>query len=259
MGRTGINNHTIGMFSLLSAMGIDKTVVSKNVAETYEIGDGKKDLKMSFGNLLFSQSIVKEYTDLLELKSSNTTDVNPMSNTEILTTMISELEDKLIKEGYLDYAEDEDSNNVFDKLTGDNLVINIADPSNSDPVVDLHVLKLLSLLMEYQPDIRDMQKVLNMSSNGMGLDLIEANNNLTILNRALNSGKLDNFSKLLFKELPESAEDKIIKIRGLRAVVPNTPIGASIINSYEAIQSLWSGFYPYESENYKDSVEMALS
>ena len=92
MGRTGINNHTISVFSIMAMLGIDKTSVSPDIVKKY--GLKITDNKMSFGNLLLSQNIVKEIVDKLEYNNSNLTDFD---NKQVID-IIKDIKKKLVAE-----------------------------------------------------------------------------------------------------------------------------------------------------------------
>lgn len=275
MGRTGINNHTISVFSIMAMLGIDKTSISPDIVKKY--GLKITDNKMSFGNLLLSQNIVKEIVDKLEYNNSNLTDFD---NKQVID-IIKDIKKRLVAEKNIKTTDsdeilyDEESGVIlvntqdnFDLLTGDNLVEMIAsgEIENSNDF-NYQVLSLLEKLYSYQDQFRNAQKILNISSNGLGLDLIENNNLNQLLRKVVNNKRLLGIQKLLFdnlneidlKKLSKDQRDKVVFVNEFSGgLVPTTPIGASILNAFTMSKNLWGSMFPYQNKTYRNAIEYAL-
>ena len=275
MGRTGINNHTIAVFSIMAMLGIDKTSISPDVVKKY--GLKITDNKMSFGNLLLSQNIVKEIVDKLEYNNSNLTDFD---NKQVID-IIKDIKKKLVKEKDIKITDSDEilydeeggiiavnTQDNFDLLTGDNLVEMIAsgEIENSDNF-NYQVLSLLEKLYSYQDQFRNAQKILNISSNGLGLDLIENNNLNQLLKKVVDNKRLVGIQKLLFNnlnvldtsELSREQKDKVVFVNEFSGgLIPTTPIGASILNAFTMSKNLWGSMFPYQDRTYRDAIKYAL-
>ena len=275
MGRTGINNHTISVFSIMAMLGIDKTSISPDVVKKY--GLKITDNKMSFGNLLLSQNIVKEIVDKLEYNNSNLTDFD---NKQVID-IIKDIKKKLVKEKDIKITDSDEilydeeggiiavnTQDNFDLLTGDNLVEMIAsgEIENSNDF-NYQVLSLLEKLYSYQDQFRNAQKILNISSNGLGLDLIENNNLNELLKKVVDNKRLVGIQKLLFKNLSEvdvttlsrEEKDKVVFVNEFSGgLLPTTPIGASILNAFTMSKNLWGSMFPYQDRVYRDAIKYAL-
>lgn len=275
MGRTGINNHTISVFSIMSMLGIDKTPVSNEVIKNYNLGISNN--QMSFGNLLLSQNIVSKIVQKLEYNNSNVTEFDNKQVIDIIKDIKKELEPSrpYAEEGETLYNEEGEpisSNTVgdYDLLTGDNLVKAIAGETlEFHQDFEFQILDLLERLYSFQTQFRNAQKVLNISSNGLGLDLVEANNYNQLLAKITNTDPKNNMisglDKLLFKRVSETGkisdrdkETKLFINEFYGELVPTTPIGASILNSFSMNKRLYGDLFPYQSREYRDAIGLAL-
>lgn len=272
MGRTGINNHTIGVFSIMGMLGIDKTPVSKAIVDKYNLKITNN--KMSFGNLLLSQNVVNEIVSRLEYNNSNLTEFD---NRKVID-IIRELKKNYVPTRPVTLDDtpiyDEEGEVIgtntgfnFDLLTGDNLIEMIGE-GNIELSTDFNyqVLGLLEKLYSFQDQFRNAQKILNISSNGLGLDLIENNNLNELLKKVVDSRVLSGMDKLLFQPV-ENVEDlspenksKIVFINEFNTpLLPTTPIGAGILNAFDMSKKLWSDSFPYQSRSYRNAIQYALS
>lgn len=257
MGRTGINNSTIGVFSLMNALGIDKVPVSFEVASKYNIHDkdSLEDIDMSFGNLMLSQDVVTEFTARLDLKESSTTELDSSTAIDIIREMIGEMRSR--NSNLPDFDSSEGPLN-FSSLSGDNLVTGLAGELSPElqEIVDFEILHMMEMFMEYTDSVRSAQKVLSMSSNGLGLDLLEANNNTQILAEVLQDPRLYGFSNLLITPSEEETNNSVY-IDRVGSVSPSTPLGHSLIGALEILKKTWSNFYPYMKEKSRYSAVVA--
>lgn len=271
MGRTGINTHTIGVFSIMSMLGIDKTQISKEIQEKYNLDI--TDDKMSFGNLLLSQNIVDDIVQKLEFNASNLTEFDNRQVIDIIRDLKNNIKTTRPIQDAVEAIYDEDgeligvnSGDNFDLLTGDNLVsmIGSGDIQYADDF-NYQVLSLLEKLFSFQDNFRNAQKILNISSNGLGLDLIENNNFNELLKKVVDNKVLRGIDKLLYKQVDNVSDltpeerSKLVYINEFGApLLPTTPIGASILNSFSMSKRLWGGFFPYQNKAYRDAVKNAL-
>lgn len=277
MGRTGINSHTIAVFSMMSMLGIDKTPISAEIVKKF--GLDITDNKMSFGNLLLSQDIVSEIVSKLEHNNSTLTDFDNRQVIDIIKDYKKKLKVERVyaEEGEVVY--DDDGNEVstqtlseYDLLTGDNLIKSLGgERLEYSEDFKFQVLDFLEKMYSFENQFRSAQKILNISSNGLGLDLIEANNYNQLLAKVVNNNPKNNMISGIEKLLFDITEDAIIPEgkEGIdyfrvnefpgKFIIPTTPIGASIINSFVMSKRLYGEFFPYQNIEYRRAVELARS
>lgn len=260
MGRTGINDHTIGIFSLLSAIGIDKTEVTGAVAHKFGINhneDKKQSIKMSFGNLLLSQDIVNDFVMELSKEQSNATNKkNKVVRTriEIINSLINREYDK--KKQIMDEKGIKGSTYISgDILTGDNLVKSIGSSLDEETQIDINIATL-ELMLSLEPHIdtmRDVQKVLSMASKGLGKDFLEAYNNSEFIKKTIENKYISGIDKLLFDTNP------VDKFGHPKEIEANTPYGEAILDSYRILRKTFDEFYPYKLRNFQEISNAMLS
>lgn len=250
MGRVNVNEVTINVDSLLSALGFDKDVLS----------NGKE---VSVPYLLLSQPIIKDYVEQIRKSKSSTATFDPDVKAKIIS---------LLKEKYK-VGQEFNPKEVRKLLTGDELFYNLSNPTNS---IQLSVLDLFTELDNYATVLGQLQRRLNINNSGLGksfFDTIEKYygvQNIKVANEFNTNGVIiENASKLVgdfikIKEdtteerVQELVDDGYLKMSEY-LIKPSTPVGSMLVNVSKSGYDLWEKYFPYDEDNIKASINEILS
>tara|TARA_R100001377_G_scaffold85310_1_gene71533 strand:- start:58957 stop:72993 length:14037 start_codon:yes stop_codon:yes gene_type:complete len=237
MGRVNVNEVTINVDSLLSALGFDKDTLDDGSA-------------VSLPYLFLSQPIIRDFVEALRKTNSNTTEFSSAAR-EIV---INELKQKYISE--TDY----NAELVPQMMTGQTLFNNLNTPSN---MIQLEVLEMFLGLDKYAKNIALLQGRMNITGSGLGKSFFEtidkhyALQNIIKDNEANKSGIIiGNASNLIGDYIkkdsiePEHvgrdfASEGYVDL-GSYWIKPNNPIGSMLVNSVDTGYNLWKDFFPFD-------------
>ena len=236
LGRVNINNITIGVDSLLTLLGFDKT--------TYSTSEGKKNISISYA--LLSQPIIKEFVSRLQNGRGITSDFIP------------DLEEKAIQELKDKYKVPEGVDVSSSLLTGDALVNGIRN-NGEEAKVQLAALDLFTDLREYAKAMAKTQSLVD--TNNLGKSIVESNMTYEDLKNLPYTTKFSNVSSLIGDFIP--IKDTTIKPEGYETigdffVKPTTPQGHIVVNGLTIGQKLWSDYFPYNEPNFELVVNTIL-
>jgi hypothetical protein len=240
LGRVNVNSSTIGVDSLLSLLGYDKTTYTDNNGET-------QNLSVSYG--LLSQPIIKEYVDLLQKSKGVTAEYNPNAEEQI-SIMLYE---KYAAEG----VEFEDITSSV--LTGDNLVQGLKSQGERKDV-QIAALKLFLDLDAYAKSMAKVQSTVGLRQ--LGKSMVEANLKYDELENLGKNTMFNNVTSLIGDYIP--IKEGTIKPEGYQVVggffvKPSTPQGSIVVNALKTNKTLWSDFFPYEDPYLKMAMESIFS
>jgi len=245
LGRVNINGITIGVDSLLTALGFDKNENGKSTSYT-----------------LLSQPILREYVEKLTVGRGITADFNKDLEKKVVTDLIK-------KYGREKYAINSSGNLVHlsdptveidtnEMLTADNLEDGIS-KNGSDEIVQLGALLKFIELNSYAKSLGKVQSVLN--TNNLGKSIVEANLVHSDLANMIFNTKFENITSLIGDFLPLDAQNPLrpgyTKV-GEVQIKPTTPQGQIVVTGLSLGNSLWSEFFPYADANFNAVVQSIM-
>jgi hypothetical protein len=245
LGRVNINGITIGVDSLLTALGFDKNENGRSVSYT-----------------LLSQPILREYVEKLTLGRG----ITATFNKDLEKTVTQDLIKKYGKEKYAinsvgnlihleNPTEEIDTNEL---LTADNLEEGIVN-NGSDETVQLAALLKFIELNVYAKSLGKVQSVLN--TNNLGKSIVEANLVHSDLANLIYNNKFENITSLIGDFLPIDAQNPLrkgyTKIGDVQ-IKPTTPQGQIVVTGLSLGNELWSEFFPYSDTNFNAVVQSIM-
>ena len=147
MGRLNVNEVTINVDSLMSALGFDKDVLE----------DGTE---VSIPYLLLSQPIIKDFVKEIRKTKSNTVQYDGAAEMKVIAKLIAKYE----------VLGDFDMEESKKMLTGQNLFSNLTD---ANPSIQQAVLNTFLDIRNYAITISAAQSRLNINKNGLGISFFE--------------------------------------------------------------------------------------
>lgn len=246
MGRVGVNDLTIGVDSLLTALGFDKA----------KLENGKE---ISIPYLLLSQPIIKDYVAGIKATRSTTSGFQQDAEKSVI--------DKLM----IDYQTNiEDQHERLNKeLTGQLLFDNLTKPSNEHQQA---ILEMFMKLKGYAKEISQIQGRLNIQNSGLGKSIFEMLEKYQNVGRMASNFKVAGISGLVgeFKsgedftntpnsELIEQGYHIFDTNDGQFAVKPTTPVGHILVNATESGYELWGDFFPHQHPIIQNTFDNILS
>jgi hypothetical protein len=240
LGRVNVNSSTIGVDSLLSLLGYDKTTYTDDRGET-------QNLSVSYGVL--SQPIVREFVDLLQKSKGVTAEYNPNAAEEIA----AQLYEKYAAEG----IKFEDITSSV--LTGDNLVQGIKSQGERKDV-QIAALKLFLDLDNYAKSMAKVQSTVGLRQ--LGKSVVEANLKYDELENLGKNVMFNNITSLIGDYI--SIKEGTVKPEGYQVVgnfyvKPSTPQGSIVVSALKTNKTLWSDFFPHEDPYLKMAMESIFS
>jgi hypothetical protein len=229
MGRLNVNEVTINVDSLMTALGFDKDVLD----------DGTE---VSIPYLLLSQPIIKDFVKEIRKTRSNTTEYNPAAEFEITMQLYE-------KYGLADEMDTENFKGEF--LTGQTLYDNLTTPLTHIQVMALSIFKNLD---QYAKTISGVQNRLNINNQGLGksffdvLDKYQAIQTLPEETIAGVNGLVGEYHDR--EDLGPLQEEILLKEGAVKMgnyiIKPTTPVGSMLVHSVNAGYNLWSQYFPYD-------------
>ena len=240
LGRVNVNSSTIGVDSLLSLLGYDKTTYTDDNGET-------QNLSVSYG--LLSQPIIKEFVDLLQKSKGVTAEYNPNAEEQIAIMLY----EKYATEGM------EFTDITSSVLTGDNLVQGLKSQGERRDV-QVAALKLFLNLDTYAKSMAKVQSTVGLRQ--LGKSMVEANLKYDELENLGKNTMFNNITSLVGDFIPK--KEGTIKPKGYQVVggffvKPSTPQGSIVVNALKTNKTLWSDFFPYEDPYLKMAMESIFS
>jgi hypothetical protein len=245
LGRVNINAITIGVDSLLTALGFDKNENGNSVSYT-----------------LLSQPILKEYVSRMTLGRG----ITATFSKDLEKTVIADLIKKYGKEKYgidssgkLVHLSDPTVKIETEQLlTADNLEDGIAN-NGSEEVIQLGALLKFVELNSYAKSLAKVQSVLN--TNNLGKSIVESNLVYSDLSNMVFNTKFSNITSLIGDFLPLNAQNPLrpgyTKI-GEVQIKPTTPQGQIVVTGLSLGNELWSEFFPYSNSDFNAVVQKIM-
>jgi hypothetical protein len=235
LGRVNISSHTIGVDSLLTLLGYDKT-------SYIDDQNNRKDLSLSYA--ILSQPIIKEYVEELQKSRGVTAEYNPNAEQEIIEKLFAK---------YQTGTKFEDISS--DILTGNNLIDGIR-KSGLNGDVQVAALKLFTELNDYAKNMAKVQSVVGLRQ--LDKSIFETHLRYEDLENLGKNKSFENISSLIGDFIP--VEENLIKPEGYQVigsffVKPTTPQGSIVVNSLKAAKTLWADFFPYDDPYLKKVME----
>ena len=240
LGRVNINNMTIGVDSLLTALGFDQDENGNSVPY-----------------LLLSQPIIKEYVEKLEASRGISSDFKANVELEILDEMVSRYSNGTFtakEDGVYNKESGERLGNGH-VLNGDALVNGIKfNGSNKD--VQLAALDTFLELRIFAKSLANIQSVVN--TNDLGKSMVESNMLVTALEEFTEFRGFGNVDSLIGKF--EDAQADMPKPRGAylvgdKWITPTTAQGQIVVNGIMMGDKMWKEFFPYSDQYFNEVVE----
>jgi hypothetical protein len=240
LGRVNVNSATIGVDSLLSLLGYDKTTYTDSNNEI-------KNLSVSYG--ILSQPIIREFVDLLQKSKGVTAEYNANAEEEIA----AQLYEKYAPEG-LDFGDITSS-----VLTGDNLVEGIRSQGERKDV-QTAALKLFLDLDAYAKNMAKVQATVGLRQ--LGKSIVEANLKYDELENLGNNTMFNNITSLVGNYIPikeGTSKPDGYQVVGKFYVKPTTPQGSIVVSALKTNKILWSDFFPHEDPYLKMAMGSIFS
>ncbi len=242
MGRVNVNELTINVDALLSALGFDKDILDNGT-------------EVSIPYLFLSQPIIKEYVEKIRKTKSNTTQYDSAAERKVIAQLQSKYK---VKRDY-------DESKVASLLTGQELFTNLTNPNN---IIQLEVLSTFLTLYNYAKNIGLLQNRLNINKTGLGKSFFETVDKYDAIQNIIDNNEynkkgiiIKNASNLIGdyvkknNNITENKEQELLKDGyipvGQYYIKPNNPVGAMLVNSVQAGYDLWKDYFPYNDEYIK--------
>lgn len=262
MGRVGVNDLTINIDSLLTALGFDKVSL-------------KDGTKMSIPYLLLSQPIIKDYVSMIRDTRSSISDYDKDAETKVIYQLLSKYGGALffdeVTQNQIDIlsADNETIDGLRSYLTGDNLFQSLSETDNkSFNIIQQVALQLFLSVKTYADEFVTIQSRLNIQRSGLGKSVFEMLEKYNNVSKMQYNDKVDNVSALVGDFISEEeffgSSISDLKERGYTifnnfAVKPNNPVGSIIVNSTKAAYELWSDFFPHQHKIIENTMEEIIS
>lgn len=246
LGRVNVNNLTIGVDSLLTLLGFDKTTYSVPAENGKTI---QKELSVAYA--LLSQPILREYVDMMQKGRG----ITAAFDADLEGTVVNALMTK-----YKGELTDEELDEITgDELTGDNLVDGLTSNGTS-PKTQIAALKTFLDLNAYSKNIAKVQSTL--FTNNLGKSIVESNATFEDLGTFSENSMVSNVTALIGdfvpidENLPPAEGYSIV---GDYYVKPTTPQGQIVVEGLRTAQLLWSDFFPYNDPGLKSVINSILA
>lgn len=246
MGRVNVNEITINVDSLLSALGFDKDTLD----------DGSQ---VSIPYLVLSQPVIRDLVEGIRKTQSNTNTYDSAAKEKVIESL---------KEKYLPKTE-YNKELVPQMLTGQTLFNNLTDPN---PIIQNQILDMFLTLDEYAKNLSSLQKRLNINNSGLGksfFDTIEKYYGLQSVVKSYDKNKagviIGNASNLIGdyvkidENFVQSDIDSLVGEGYIKffnyLIKPNNPVGSMLVNSVQTGHNLWKSHFPYDDSNIQQVME----
>lgn len=234
MGKVNVNEVTINIDSLLSALGFDK--------DTAIVNGQEKEVSIPY--LFLSQPIIRDYVEEIRKTKSNTATYDPASESKVIKKLLTKYNSS-ISESLLAGIEEQAEFNR-DKLTAQELVDNFKHPNNETQAT---VLQLFLELQPYAKHLGKIQNRLNITNGGLGKSMFDTIDKVEGIESLSYSSMVENISELVgdfVKDEDFEGGDGYLHI-GKYFVKPSTPMGSILVNSVFAGDILWTYYFPYDN------------
>lgn len=240
MGRLNVNEVTINVDSLMTALGFDKDVLD----------DGTE---VSIPYLLLSQPIIKEFVKEIRKTKSNTVQYDGAAESKVIAKLIAKYE--VLGEFDMDESKK--------LLTGQNLFSNL---TNANPAIQQAVLNTFLDIRNYATTISAVQSRLNINKNGLGISFFETIDKYNAVQN-LPENIIEGVNSLvgeyfLIEDLSEAQINNLIAegaVRvGIYLIKPNNPVGSMLVHSVQTGYDLWKRYFPYGDRNIRIATNQIL-
>lgn len=252
--RVNINEVSINLDTILSALGFDKTTLA----------DKKTEISIPY--FICSQPIIREYVEMVRNANSIISEFDKDKQQKILDKLYLNyggniFEDK--ENGSMDIriVQDDVLQKMRRSLTGQILYNNIA--KEVDNKIQQTILHLFtSLINDYSETMIGLSSKLNIQGNGLGKSTFEMLNKFdypewftTIEHKISNTESLigdyipipiDKEDEGYDKTEQEWYDEGYIKFNDYY-IKPTTPVGAILTNAVKSGKELWSDFFPHSN------------
>ena len=263
MAKRNENKHTMSVLKIMHAVGLDRELSSNN--EPFMI-EGKE---VSYASLFLAQPILRRYSELMDKFSSITDksygDIEENVKQQLLEEFGENVEwavNKKTKEKYKGVLPSDKLDFIGKNLTAKTLFDSLVKGDNTE---QWYILQAFLDMKKAASDYGDMQKIINIEKDGMGVsyfNIINLKEKLFSLSET-STNKITNAEKLIGDfiytyngkdkhgnevEIPEdyiSITDKKYPGRVLY-IKPTTPQGHKIVNSIKAGYEMFSSLFPFE-------------
>ena len=249
LGRVNVTSETIGVDSLLTALGFDKDENGNSISYT-----------------LLSQPILKQYIKALQDARGVTSEYQK----DLKNTVINNLLKGYSNGAYI-FAEDKvtlnPSHSDFEKLKNKDLdsqlsaenLENGIKTNGKDGLVQVATLAKFLEVDNYAKQVAKAQSLLNTKS--LGKSIIESNATYVRLETIADGKGIENITSLFGDFIPieesPTRPDGYITI-GQYYVKPTTPQGKIVITGLTTGQELWSKYFPYNDPYMKIVMDAIL-
>lgn len=251
LGRVNINKTTIGVDSLLSLLGFDKTTFTDKNGE-------KQDLSLSYAFL--SQPIIKQYVEALNNSKGITAEFQENAEQKIITNLVESYSngDLHYSNGILLDSTTGEEVNYEEDLTGDNLINGIKF-NGENPATQLGALIKFLELDAYAKNIAKVQSTL--FTDNLGKSILDSNAKYEDLKTFSQNGGVSNVGTLIGEFIPvneDMTKPEGYTLIGDFYVKPTTPQGQIVVNGLVAGQNLWGGYFPYNDMNFNKVLDQII-
>lgn len=254
MGYRNENDETISVFAVLAHLGWDMT-------RNELMYNGKNVGKQHIPSLFMSQPILRDYVKLKEQYRGIFADY--FSDEELERKIISELIEKYdISEsepGFNSgkYFMDKSAYDAYSNdMSGQVLLDNLTNPESVDGNMQGAVLQKFLRLQDAAENIHRLQRIINISSKGLGLsyfqviDTVNALNNIVLGNTDIN---IKNVAGVIGEYILQHEVDDNTDLTGYTLVgeaywKPTTVEGQMLISSISAANAIMPIFFDYNSK-----------
>lgn len=277
MGQRNEDKNTMGVLKILHAEGIDKDDLIVN---------GKQ---LSYASLFINQPIIREYSELVNKYSSSTSGSVGNPKTQAEKELLKRLEaqipkdywakDKVTKEPIVGQLNKKAYFSIASKHTSKYLYDSLLEQDVLDSYV---VLKNFLDLKRAATTYNEVQRVINIEKDGMGISYFDSIDNMETLLRILNDEvKITNVDKMIGQPLvlkegevapygyvPVITKDSSKTVNSnlytemsegsTLYVLPSSHYSHKIVNSISLGYNTYNGLFPYNNRNISLAINQIL-
>lgn len=232
MGKRNENAYTMSVLAYMTHIGFDKADLNL---------PGQEAIKVHLPSLFLSQPILRRYVELKEAAKSISADFSDRNK----------IEEKLETEFNPYGTFKETSSRIYKKMTANVLYDNLGDSWDSD--IQMSVFEMFKKLEEKASLLNKYQKLINMSTSGLGVSYFDVLDRIEILDSIGHGEKEFSGIENLIGEISDIPKEGFTKL-GQFYWKPTTTEGTVLINSLSSADDLMSLYFPYNKSFIKTTL-----
>ena len=246
MAKRNENSYTMPVLIQLTYRGFDMVPFTKD----------PKVKSIQVSSLFLSQPILRRFVELMEESKSLTSEYSSDAEANVLAKLGEEFQ---FEEGYIMTDDDYDTQSRL--MTGDNLYENLEGETSN--LLQLAVLRKFLDLRTEAEQVQDIQKVLSLSSSGLGksyFDVLERVEKLNDLpgSSVQNATALIGQHEIFDENVDPSRYEGFISV-GDYMWKPTTSEGAMLLYSLKNAQQIMDVNYPYNRDIVNETLNKVIA